>query len=48
MRSFNRCVIAGVLVLLAAIGALKLIDPAPLSTSVGKLIDPAPLSTSVG
>ncbi|MGC9103857.1 MAG: hypothetical protein ACP5JF_03580 [Candidatus Methanodesulfokora sp.] len=48
MGSFNRYAFAGILVFLIAVGALKLVDPAPLSTSVGKLVDPAPLSTSVG
>ena len=51
MRSFKGYVFVGILALLATIGALKLVDPLPLSTSaapVGKLVDPLPLSTSTG
>jgi len=51
MRSFKRYVFIGFLALLVAVGALKLVDPFPLSTSaapVDKLVDPFPLSTSTG
>ncbi|RSN74340.1 MAG: hypothetical protein DSO07_09440 [Thermoproteota archaeon] len=49
MRDRGRLAVSGIIVLLVAVIACKIVDPGPLSTSaapVGKIVDPGPLSTS--
>ena len=51
MRDRGKLAISGIIVLLVAVIACKIVDPGPLSTSaapVGKIVDPGPLSTSTG